>query len=136
MLATSQGAHEDIKGRALAGQLACATIREGNDAKARVVAARREHLEQRESIHRLERRRSERQGTRGGEGSRPSHGRREVRVRRRAYVSTQAGHSNTLDRARRVGHDVDSGPSIVAPQRATLWSARRSEQGGNGGQAQ
>ena len=79
------------------------------DVTAGTASPRREHVEQGEPVHGVDRRRSQRQGPRGGTRGRPSDERREIRVRRRLHVGAQARHPHAVDRARRAGHDVDSG---------------------------
>ena len=84
------------------------------DATAGTASSRREHVEQGEPLHGLDRRRSQRQGPGRGTRGRPSDERREVRVRRRLHVGAEARHSDVVDCARRARHDVDSGLSVVA----------------------
>ena len=96
---------------------------------ARIASPRREHVEQGEPVHRMDRRRSERQGPRGGARGRPADGRREIRVRRRVHVGAEARDPHAVDRARRDGHDVDSGLQVVAAERAPLRRAAGAEQG-------
>ena len=63
-----------------------------------IAPPRRKRLEPGEPVHRLDRRRSEREGTRGSARRRPAHGGREVRVRRRAHVGPEARDPHALDR--------------------------------------
>ena len=101
----------------------------------RPASARRKHLEPGEPVHRLDRRRSERQGPRRGARGRAAAARGRVRVRRRLHVGPEARHPHVLDRARRARSALDSGEQALAPERAPLRRAAGPEQSGNRRQA-
>ena len=59
---------------------------------------------------------------------------RRLRLRRRLHVGAQARDPDAVDRARRDGPDVDSGPAIVAAERAPLRCAAGPQQGRDRGE--
>src|SRR5581483_9253861 len=97
-------------------------------------APRGVHLEPREPLHGMDRRRPVRSRSRGSPPRRPAAARRGLRVRCRLYLGAQARRAHALDRARRARPGVDPGAQVVAAERASLRNAARPEQGGDRGE--
>src|SRR6185295_18843433 len=104
-------------------------------AQARVAAPWRKRLEPGEPFHRLDRCRSLRPRTRGGARSGTASQGRRVCVRYRLYLRPEARDPHAVVLARRARSDVDSGREELAAQRAALWRAPGTEQGGNQAEA-
>ena len=92
-------------------------------------------LEPREPLHRLGRRRSEREGPGRGAERRPAAEGRRLHLRRRLLVAAEARDPDAVDRAGRARPAVDSGASLVAAQRTALRRPAGAQQGRDGGEA-
>jgi enolase len=107
--------------------------RSGSD-QAGTGAPRRERVEQGKSLHRLDGRGPFRERQSGSPRRRVGAEGRGLHVRRGLHFGAEARHPHVVDRPGRNGPDVDSGPPLVALERAALRRAARVEQGRDGGQ--
>ncbi len=116
----------------------CAINRDGGDARAWKThsrPSRTEHLERRESLHGMARRRPVRAGSPRSGRSRETAARGEDQRRSCLHLGAEARHPHALDHHGRDGSHVGAGGALVAPQRAPLRRAPGAQQGADRGEA-